>query len=104
MYAVIFHSIRTTHSEDLYQEHSKKMEELVKSISGYISHHSQRDSKTKEGITVSYFESLEAINKWREHPEHKKTQELGRTTFYSWYEIDLVKVERKYDWTLEDSE
>jgi len=28
---------------------------------------------------------------------------LGRTTFYSWYEINLVKVERKYDWTLEDS-
>jgi len=80
------------------------MDELVKSISGYISHHSQRDSRTKEGITISYFESLEAINKWREHPEHKKTQELGRTTFYSWYEINLVKVERKYDWTLEDSE
>ena len=100
MYAVIFHSVRTAHSEELYQEHSAKMENLVKSVKGYISHQSQRDAQTREGVTISCFESLEAIKTWREHPEHKETQELGRTHFYENYEVKVVKVEREYEWVV----
>jgi heme-degrading monooxygenase HmoA len=74
------------------------MENLVKSISGYISHYSQRDAQTREGITVAYFDSLEAIKVWREHPEHKATQELGRTHFYESYDVKVVKVEREFRW------
>ena len=98
MYAVIFRSVRTTHSEELYQEHSEKMESLVKSMKGYISHHSQLDAITREGVTISYFDSLEAIKAWRDHPDHKATQELGRTHFYEHYEVKVVKVEREYEW------
>jgi hypothetical protein len=29
-----------------------------------------------------------------------KVQELGKSHFYSWYEIKVVKVERGYDWSL----
>jgi len=71
MYAVIFRSIRTADFADLYEEHSARMEALVKSIKGYISHYSHRDPETREGITISYFESLESIREWREHPEHR---------------------------------
>lgn len=103
MYAVIFRSVRTANSEELYQEHSAKMEKLVKTIKGYISHHGQRDPQTREGVTISYFESLEAIKTWREHPEHKVTQELGRTHFYEHYEVKVVKVEREYEWVVTGS-
>lgn len=102
MYAVIFRSLRTSHSDDLYQEYSEKMEELVKSIDGYIGHHGQRDPKTRLGITISYFDSREAIKKWREHPDHVATQELGRTTFYLWYEVKVVEVQQMYDWNLKE--
>lgn len=98
MYAVIFRSIRTDHSEDLYQQHSKLMEELVKDIPGYISHFSQRDPITRSGITISYFESKEAIKAWRENPQHKQTQQLAHTHFYSWYEIQVLKVDSKREW------
>jgi hypothetical protein len=27
-----------------------------------------------------------------------KVQELGKSHFYSWYEIKVVKVERGYEW------
>ena len=101
MYAVIFRSVRTPDWEELYQEHSAKMESLVKNINGYISHHGHRDSDTREGVTISYFESLEAIQEWREHPEHKATQELGKSHFYERYEIEVVKVEREYGWVRE---
>ena len=76
------------------------MENLVKSIKGYISHQGLRDPQTREGVTISYFESLEAIKTWREHPEHKETQELGRTHFYEHYEVKVVKVEREYEWVI----
>ncbi|NCW94704.1 MAG: antibiotic biosynthesis monooxygenase, partial [Actinobacteria bacterium] len=54
----------------------------------------------REGVTVSYFETLESIKAWRENPEHMKVQELGKSHFYSWYEIKVVKVERGYEWSL----
>jgi heme-degrading monooxygenase HmoA len=100
MYAVIFRSIRTNEHSELYESHSQKMEELVKATPGYISHYSHRDPVSRSGVTISYFESLEAIKTWREHPEHKEVQRLGRELFYSWYEIQVVKVDRQYEWSL----
>jgi len=100
VFAVIFRSIRTNSHNELYESHSQKMEELVKTIPGYLSHYSYRDPVSRSGVTISYFESLEAIKTWREHPEHMKVQELGKSHFYSWYEIKVVKVERGYEWSL----
>jgi heme-degrading monooxygenase HmoA len=56
-------------------------------LSFAISHYSHRDPASRSGVTISYFESLEAIKTWREHSEHKEVQRLGRELFYSWYEI-----------------
>jgi len=100
MYAVIFRSIRTNEHSELYESHSEKMAELVKATPGYISHYSHRDPVSRSGVTISYFESLEAIKTWREHPEHKEVQRLGRELFYSWYEIQIVKVDKQYEWNL----
>ena len=51
MYAVIFRSTRTEHSEQLYQHHSEQMEELVKQVPGFISSFSHRDPITQSGVT-----------------------------------------------------
>jgi heme-degrading monooxygenase HmoA len=96
MYAVIFRSVRKSDFDELYAEHSERMEKLVIQIPGYISHVSFRDQLTKEGVTVSYFDSLESIKAWREHPEHKATQELALTHFYESYEIKVAKIEREF--------
>ena len=101
MYAVIFRSIRTQNYEVLYQEHAEKMERLVKEIKGYLGHQSHRDPITREGLTISYFDSLDSIRTWREHPEHLKTQGFGRTIFYVFYDVKVVKVEREYEWHLD---
>lgn len=74
------------------------MESVVKDMPGYISHFSQRDPITRNGVTVSYFESREAIKTWREHPQHKITQELTHTHFDSWYDIQIVKIKSAQDW------
>lgn len=100
---MIFRSIRTNSHNELYESYSQKMEELVKTIPGYLSHYSHRDPVSRSGVTISYFESLEAIKTWREHPEHKEVQRLGRELFYSWYEIQVVKVDKQYEFLLPTS-
>ncbi len=102
MYAVIFRSIRNTNYVEMYQEHAEKMERLIKEIKGYLGHQSLRNPITREGLTISYFDSLDSIRTWREHPEHLKTQELGRNFFYESYDVKVVKVEREYEWQFDD--
>ena len=46
------------------------------------------------GITVSYWESEEAIKNWRQHAEHLVVQKMGRENFYEWYESHVGKIER----------
>ena len=48
------------------------------------------------GITVSYWQSLEAIAAWRDHPEHLEAQALGRTKWYATFDVHIAKVERSY--------
>ena len=97
-FAVIFKSTRTEDSTDLYHEQTELMEALVKSIPGYLSHFSFRDPATREGVTISYFESEDAIKKWKQVGEHIRAQELGRSDFYENYEVQVVEILREYSW------
>ena len=80
-YAVIFTSIRT--EEDAgYERMSQRMEELARKQPGYLGFESARSDK---GISVSYWESLDAIVAWKQETEHLIAQELGKEKWYSWY-------------------
>ncbi len=48
------------------------------------------------GITVSYWESLEAIKNWKQQSEHLLAQQRGRDYWYSAYKTRICKVERDY--------
>ena len=92
-YAVIFTSTRTE-VEAGYAEMATKMVELAKAQPGYIGMESAR---SEIGITVSYWESLEAIKNWKANMEHLEAQEKGRTTWYNNYKVRIAKVEREYE-------
>ena len=49
------------------------------------------------GITISYWESLEAIKNWKNNTEHLIAQQSGRNVFYTNYKTRIAKVERDYD-------
>jgi heme-degrading monooxygenase HmoA len=89
-YAVIFTSTRTE-VEEGYAEMATKMVELAKVQPGFIDMESAR---SEIGITVSYWESLEAIKNWKANMEHLEAQEKGRTTWYNNYKVRIAKVER----------
>ena len=92
-YAVIFTSTRTE-VEAGYAEMATKMVELAKAQPGFIGVESARN---EIGITVSYWESLEAIQNWKANMEHVEAQEKGKTTWYKNYKVRIAKVEREYE-------
>ena len=92
-YAVIFTSTRTE-VETGYAEMATKMVELAKAQPGFIGVESARN---EIGITVSYWESLEAIQNWKANLVHLEAQEKGKTAWYKNYKVRIAKVEREYE-------
>lgn len=91
-YAVIFTSLRTE-VEDGYEDTAVRMVELAAVQPGFLGVESARDGL---GITVSYWESLEAIRAWKNNAEHKLAQKMGLDKWYSNYKTRVCRVERDY--------
>lgn len=94
-YAVIFTNL-LSEDTDGYHDMAFKMEELAKQQPGYLGLESARDEL---GVTISYWESLEAISAWKENLEHLEAQQKGRDRWYRWYKTRICKVEREYQFT-----
>lgn len=93
-YAVIFTSIRTPEDAKGYEVMANKMLELASKQSGFLGAESARE---EIGITVSYWENIEAISNWKANMEHLEAQKLGRESWYKKYKIRISKVERDYE-------
>ena len=91
-YAVIFCSVASEDSEG-YGQMAEKMVELVKQQPGYLGHESARNAI---GITVSYWDSIDAIKKWKSVSEHLIAQQMGKDKWYSSYKTRICVVERDY--------
>lgn len=92
-YAVIFTSIQTETTEG-YAEMAQQMEALAKQQKGFKGIDSARNDI---GITVSYWESLEAIQQWKQHTDHLIAQRKGIKNWYAYYNVKICKVEREYN-------
>ncbi|AEM70205.1 MAG: antibiotic biosynthesis monooxygenase [Muricauda sp.] len=92
-YAVIFTSLRTEGDQG-YAKMAEEMETLARKQPGFLDIESARDGL---GITVSYWESLEAIADWKANMDHKQAQKNGIKTWYSWYKVRICRVEREYE-------
>ena len=94
-YAVIFSSKRTQEDAEAYEEDAKAMVELAAEQPGFLGIESARGADGF-GITVSYWDSLEAIRSWKAVPAHAAVQARGRKQFYERYEVRVAVVERGY--------
>jgi heme-degrading monooxygenase HmoA len=90
---VIFSSTRTE-VDNGYSKMADKMVELAKQQDGFLGIESARDEL---GITVSYWQDLKAINKWKENAEHSIAREKGRNEWYKYFKTRIAKVERDYE-------
>jgi len=91
-YAVIFTSLKKDVAEG-YGEMADEMVHLAQQQPGYLGIESARDGL---GITVSYWQSLDAIKAWKQNERHLVAQQKGALAWYSSYKTRVCKVERDY--------
>jgi heme-degrading monooxygenase HmoA len=93
-YAVIFTSTQTEGDRG-YVHVLDRMVTLACQTAGFLGVESVRGADGL-GISVSYWESEDAIRKWKAHFEHQLAQETGGEVGYADYIARIAKVERAY--------
>src|SRR4051812_8337431 len=88
---VIFRSRRREESEAEYAALRPHVAALAEQMPGYV------EAKTftaddGEHVTIARFDTAEQERAWREHPEHRDAQRLGREKFYASYDIAICSV------------
>ena len=90
-YAVIFTSVRTE-GDNGYADTAKTMLKLASQQSGFLGFETARQ---EIGISISYWESLDAITAWKNNLEHRQAQNKARNWYQS-FRVRVCRVEREY--------
>jgi heme-degrading monooxygenase HmoA len=78
-----------------YEETDARMAELAAKMPGFVSYRTFTSGDGEE-LAVVEFESHETVAAWREHPEHREAQRLGRERWFAEYRITVCDVARDY--------
>ena len=94
MVLVVFRNLLRGANPPGYEETAKRMVELAEQQPGF------RAIKTfvaddGERVTLSEFESLDAVNAWRAQAEHLAAQRRGRREFYAEYSLQTCQLVRE---------
>jgi heme-degrading monooxygenase HmoA len=91
-YAVVFTSVRTAEEPERYAQMAERMVELASHQLGFLGVESVRD-ENGVGITVSYWDSREAIAAWGRVAAHREAQRLGMSVWYEHFRLRICRVE-----------
>ena len=95
VYSVIFKSeLRAEDPE--YDAVVSQLRSIAETVPGFRSIDTVQNGLHE--ITISYWDSAEAIATWRQHPEHLDAQARGRAVWYARYSIRVAKIEREMHW------
>ncbi len=85
-----------------FQEALDTLKERVKGYDGFLGEEACKNLENEKlYISIFYWRDRESIKSWRNDPEHKRIQQLGRDRILKWYEIQIAEVEREYSWESE---
>lgn len=93
MYAVIFRATINQLDQD-YTDTAARLRELAKSKYGCLEFVSLLEGQQE--IAISYWQTTEQIADWKNDPEHKRAQELGKSKWYKSYQVEVVRILREY--------
>ena len=94
MVITVFRSrLRSEHTDD-FQRLADRMLQIAQSMPGFISYKVYA-ADDGERCSIIEFESLEHLQAWREHPEHREAQRLGRERFYEEYTLQIGEPTRE---------
>ena len=97
MIAVIFEVYPAEGRQEAYLDMAAKMRPLVEEIDGFISVE-RFESLTTPGklLSISFFESEEALDQWRQLTAHRSAQKAGREDMFADYRLRVASVIRDY--------
>lgn len=98
MIVTLFRSRLNPDVQDDYGPMARRMSELARTMPGYISHKGFV-AEDGERLTVVEFETEEALQAWRIHPEHAKAKRRGIDSFFRDYRFQICSVIRARAWT-----
>ena len=95
MIITIFRSrLRPEHRAE-YERWAGLIHDLAQKAPGFISIKTLA-ADDGERVSIVEFESEETLIAWRNQPDHKRAQELGRQLFYAEYKIQVCQPIRAY--------
>lgn len=95
MIITIFRSRLRLENQEAYERVAVRMDELAHKMPGFVAIKTFT-APDGERVSIVEFESEETHNAWRQHPEHREAQRLGREQFYSEFKLQVCKLDRAY--------
>jgi heme-degrading monooxygenase HmoA len=93
MYAVIFRA-EILEQDAEYAVMASRMRDLAIDEYGCVEFVACTEGNSE--IAISYWESEQQIQQWKQNAEHLAAQEKGRSKWYKSYTVQVVKVVRAY--------
>lgn len=95
MVITIFRSRLRPENIGEYEQWAERIHSIAVTMPGFISIKTFT-ADDGERVSIVEFESEETMLAWRNQPDHKQAQELGRKLFYSEYRIQVCQPVRDY--------
>ncbi len=100
MIAVIFEVEPDPDRKDAYLDMAATMRKDLEQIEGFISvERFQSITNPEKMLSLSFFESEDAVKNWRNLPSHRKAQSMGRGGMFNGYRLRVSQVLRDYTMT-----
>lgn len=94
MVITVFRSrLRPDHAAE-FRAVADRMLALAKTMPGFLSYKSFA-SEDGERCNIIEFDSPEHLGAWRDHPQHRQAQQLGRERFYAEYALYVGEPEHE---------
>ena len=97
MYAVIFEVEIKTEEMEAYLKIASELRKELNQVDGFISiERFQSLANQDKLVSLSFWETEEAIANWRNNIQHRKAQQKGRSKLFSDYRLRVARVVRDY--------
>ncbi|MDX2169288.1 MAG: antibiotic biosynthesis monooxygenase [Deltaproteobacteria bacterium] len=94
MVVTIFRSRLREDANPLYGEWAARIDALARTMPGFVSV-KRFDAADGERVTLVEFADQASHDAWRDHPEHRAAQRIGRERFYSAYRVQVCTLQRQ---------
>ena len=97
MYAVIFEFTPAPGRQEDYLARAAQLRAALQDMPGFISvERFESISTPGKLVSLSFWESEEAIAGWRNHQDHRESQRAGRRGIFADYRLRVARIVRDY--------